>query len=177
MSHSLPHLTLTTSTSSLSPTSPILQSFSSTHPKPVVPKIHIYTATIHGGVEVPRISNLPQIQPDERWNGAKNEGTRRAAWVAARWQTCFSVPTSDIIYLGRHWRADTRHRRDGSATRMPSVPASLHHWCAQGTMEHTQTLACGTWRKVEAHLCPQLSGRHDCGGRRLRDRYGLVPPQ
>ena len=32
MSRSLPHLTLTTSTSSLSPTSPILQSCSSTHP-------------------------------------------------------------------------------------------------------------------------------------------------
>ena len=32
MSRSLPHLTLATSTSSLSPTSPILQSFSSTHP-------------------------------------------------------------------------------------------------------------------------------------------------
>ena len=32
MSRSLPHLTLTTSTSSLSPTSPILQSSSSTHP-------------------------------------------------------------------------------------------------------------------------------------------------
>ena len=32
MSRSLPHLTVTTSTSSLSPTSPILQSSSSTHP-------------------------------------------------------------------------------------------------------------------------------------------------
>ena len=32
MSRSLPHLTLTTSTSSLSPTSPIFQSSSSTHP-------------------------------------------------------------------------------------------------------------------------------------------------
>ena len=34
MSRSLPHLTLTTSTSSLSPTSPIFQSFSPSHPSP-----------------------------------------------------------------------------------------------------------------------------------------------
>ena len=57
LSRSLPHLTLTTSTSSLSHTSPILQ----LHTQACCLTIHVYTATIHSGVAVPRISNLPQV--------------------------------------------------------------------------------------------------------------------
>ena len=75
MSRSLPRLTLTTSTSSLSPTYPILQSFSSTHPSllshdPYI-FLHFYIASIHGGVAVPRISNLPQVLSP---NGSSSTG-------------------------------------------------------------------------------------------------------
>ena len=51
MSRSLPHLTLTTSTSSLSPTSPILQSFSPTHTSLLThdPYIHCDGSRRRGG--------------------------------------------------------------------------------------------------------------------------------
>ena len=88
MSRSLPRLTLTTSTSSLSPTSPILQSFSSTHPSllshdPYI-FLHFYIASIHGGVAVPRISNLPHGFEPKRIELDRNLGVEHQDQIRDR---------------------------------------------------------------------------------------------
>ena len=64
MSRSLPHLTLATSTSSLSLSHLPLRSCSRLllHTQACCLTIHTYTATVQGGVAVPRISNLPQVR-------------------------------------------------------------------------------------------------------------------
>ena len=59
MCRSLPHLTLTASTSSLSPTSPIFQLFFPS--QSVLWYLIHYPATIHSGVADPQKSHLPQV--------------------------------------------------------------------------------------------------------------------
>ena len=62
MSRSLPHLKLTTSTSSLSPISPIFQSFSPSHPIPLAHDPYTQNPCgFNGGVADRLKSHLPQV--------------------------------------------------------------------------------------------------------------------
>ena len=113
MSRSLPHLTLTTSTSSLSPTSSNLTVILFYTPKHVVSRSIQNTATIHGGVAVPRISNLPQRTWFPSHKTVDSEGSKRGVF-------CTTADDSRCQQqMGHNWgkwpsKWPTSTRRSGS---------------------------------------------------------------
>ena len=91
-----PHLTLTTSTSSLSPSSPILQSSSSTHPKLVVPRsiytLRRFTAELRflGSPISHKLWAQKNRARQEPWSWTSTSNTRQNYW---RW-----------LSKSKHWR-------------------------------------------------------------------------
>ena len=71
MSHSLPHLTLTTSTSSLSPTSPLFPTISPTHTRPLVlgPYLPCEVPRQSGGsTQIPSLTFSARVQSNNNNN-------------------------------------------------------------------------------------------------------------
>ena len=102
MSRSLPHLTLTTSTSSLSPTSPILQSSSPTHPSLLFhdPKIHCDDSRRSCGssdLQSPTSCEPQRIELDKNLEVEHQDQTR----VRIMGDDCESPITEDMDEFGK----------------------------------------------------------------------------
>ena len=108
MSRSLPHLTLTTSTSSLSPTSPIFQSSSSTHPSLLShdPYTLRDSRQSGGSTQIPSLTGYePKVIEPEEIEPRRIELDRNLGTDPHQTQDQNPV-TEDIDEFGKSWCRD-----------------------------------------------------------------------
>ena len=147
MSRSLPHLTLTTSTSSLSRTSPILQSSSSTRPSLLSHDPCIHTATIHGGVAVPRSPNLPHailrmqsVQRHVQWQNQTRRCSCAAFALAGVFDGCLVLRIAPSCQQQRFVLVmETAQREKQGCARRRAQPWSFGH-CVLEVTSSTQSV-------------------------------------
>ena len=163
MFHSLPHLTLTTSTCSLSSASPIFPTTSPTHARPSVHDPYIYPAMFHDRVVDQHKSHLSH----EKYPGVPVPRARRRRWFAVK--LCLKDWNGAIV------AAETEPETEVLGALLAAVPSTLclplfrcicfftpflmSEWCEVTRRQRRYAKKSQEWRAQSGLRAPEHSQR------------------